>query len=127
MLDDDPLCLFLVIDGSRGQRMLFRYPFQENVTCDGERTPPQKPKVNEDIVHNPYRLKKPSEVSETSNFNSNKRLFQSGLLYGFDDDELASLLACKTNLCNTKFELDIDLVKLIGFPVLVVPSDECQG
>ena len=130
MQEDDPLCIYLVISGSRGTRLLFKYPFQEktNHNADGSsKSLAEKPRIAEDLIqhHNPYILKK-NDQHKSSPSSNKTPIFENCLLYGFHDEELASLLAPKQIMCNQKFSLSIDLVKLVGYPVLVVPDNECQ-
>ena len=110
--DEDPLSIFLVISGSRGKRMLFRYPFQ-NASGPGEgseSTDFDKILTDDVLYQNPYRMKAtPAENltnnSASSSSSSNTKSF-------FDSDgELATLMAPKPVLCDQQFELKIGQVR----------------
>ena len=115
--DEDPLSIFLVISGSRGKRMLFRYPFQNRTASQMNASYNARPA--EDVLYqNPYQVKDNSDKAwETVNNNNNNN---SMFFNVYSDSELASLMAPKTVLCDQKFELKIGQVKFIGNPVQVI-------
>jgi len=123
--EEDPICIFLVISGSRGQKMLFRYPFQDSGgSYEDSVIPKLRVKVvAEDLYQNPYQLKATDQLCDRSSMR--QLLFNNCTLYGFSDSELASLMAPKSILCNQKFDLKIDFVKLIGYPVKVLADESC--
>ncbi|XP_066914033.1 GATOR1 complex protein NPRL3-like [Clytia hemisphaerica] len=125
--EEDPISIFLVISGSRGQRMLFRYPFQETSVSYGKsiNSPQRIKSISEDIFQNPYRLNTQSSSNQEST--KNQSVLNGGSIYGFSDSELASLMAPKSILCDQKFELKIGHVKLIGYPVQVRTDGTCSG
>eukprot|EP00118_Oscarella_pearsei_P017890 m.180101 g.180101 ORF g.180101 m.180101 type:complete len:583 (+) comp39237_c0_seq41:183-1931(+) len=93
-----PLSVFLVTCGSRGDRLLFRYPHQSPVDI------PQRMKV---LPKNPYALRTPKEKSVA------------GLgveMSEYPDDVLAGLLTPKIAMCDQKFELTVDNVTFVGHP-----------
>eukprot|EP00794_Sanderia_malayensis_P000093 gene93-698_t len=114
----DPVNIVLVIAGSRGHRLLFRYPFQE--TC-------QRNDATGGIVlatgRNPFGLDrfrpdKKSDENQSSTILSNDKLF------GYPDDLLANILTPTSSLCDMNFELKIDNALFIGHPTLIENSDE---
>lgn len=113
--DEDPLSIFLVISGSRGTRMLFRYPFQNRTTNQKDVSYHTRPA--EDVLYqNPYQAKDNcGKAWETLNNNNNSMFFNV-----YDDGALASMMAPKPVLCDQKFELKIGQVKFIGNPVQVI-------
>ena len=110
----DPLNIVLVIAGSRGYRLLFRYPFKEttsNQTDGGE------------IIttgRNPFGVDRNFRKEESHS----SSILNHGKLFGYPDDILANILAPTSNLCEVNFELKIDEAVFIGHPVLVERSDD---
>ena len=115
--EEDPLSIFLVISGSRGKRMLFRYPFQNGTTNQNNTSYRTRP--TEDVLYqNPYQAKDNyGKAWDTANNNNNNNAMFFNV---YSDSELASLMAPKTVLCDQKFELKIGQVKFIGNPVQVI-------
>lgn len=118
MSDLNPVAIILVTSGTRGDRLLFRYPFEE--TDNLQQAVPSGPAKPQ--VHNPYAHK----ISEDRlNSNPNKasaQLIRNGVLVGFEDKTLANLLAVKTTLCGSKFTVKIDDVRFVGFPMQIEHS-----
>ncbi|KAL8613160.1 hypothetical protein ACOMHN_042969 [Nucella lapillus] len=115
MADLNPVAIILVTSGTRGDRLLFRYPFDETSSSPEANT--TKPRVK-----NPYAYK----ISEDSHKKPNKasgKLTSNGVLVGFEDKTLASLLAVKKTLCGSKFMVKIDDVRFVGFPIQIEHSD----
>ena len=115
MSDLNPVAIILVTSGTRGDRLLFRYPFEETENLQTSAPLcPTKPRV-----HNPYAQK----ISEDRlNSNPNKasaQLIRNGVLVGFEDRTLANLLAVKTTLCGSEFTVKIDDVRFVGFPIQI--------
>lgn len=101
----DPVSIILVTAGSRGQSLLFRYPY----------LPPSQTKRREkEIPKNRFALGKVEESTDTRNFSGIK----DGYLIGFSDSTLANILSPKSNACGNKFELKIDEVLFVGHPML---------
>lgn len=104
--------LFLVTSGSKGDRLLFRYPYE---------VPGSKNSASEKIKRSPYALLNdikdelwiPQEEYIESCENS---------LLRFDDRVLSTLFAVKPELCGQKFELKIENVRFIGHPTYL-PHD----
>ncbi|XP_057307596.1 GATOR complex protein NPRL3-like [Hydractinia symbiolongicarpus] len=121
--ENDPVNIILITSGSRGQRLLFRYPFQNPSGNAHQPSPVKNYVITEDLsasFNNPYKLidSDDTEKSTQNNF------LQNGELFGFEDALLANMLAPKLTLCDDKFELKIDHIKFVGFPVLVTHDDD---
>ncbi|XP_061718141.1 GATOR complex protein NPRL3 [Cydia pomonella] len=108
-MEVNPLNIFFVKSDSKGDRLLFRYPY----TCENRDESKQKKcgrlnpyAVNsaEDLLQNPQ--------SQTSNICK-------GQLSGFTDEMLSTLFAVKAELCNRKFELKVNDVRFVGHPTLL--------
>ncbi|XP_066293181.1 GATOR1 complex protein NPRL3-like isoform X2 [Branchiostoma lanceolatum] len=136
MADCSPISIILVSSGSlRGDRLLFRYPYQElpckpaispaivgPATADNwfERVFPfywshryanvnSLPTVAEAVATNPYVLREADCSGSTSNQG----------LTGYTDKILATLMATKTELAGDKFELKVDNLRFVGHPTLL--------
>lgn len=106
-MEVSPLSVILVKSDSKGDRLLFRYPFhlQENrATSNKARRNPYTLPVVEELLQSPT----------VSHSNINK-----GVLTGFSDEVLSSLFAVKTDLCNKKFELKVNDVRFVSHPTLL--------
>ncbi|KAL9957123.1 hypothetical protein ACROYT_G038725 [Oculina patagonica] len=101
----DPVSIILVTAGSRGQSLLFRYPFTP--PCQTERRAKEIPK-------NRFALGKVEENTDLRNFSGIK----DGHLIGFSDSTLANILSPNSDACGTKFELKVDEVLFVGHPTL---------
>ncbi|GCC18962.1 hypothetical protein chiPu_0018145 [Chiloscyllium punctatum] len=97
--DTNPISVILVSSGSRGNKLLFRYPFQRHQEQQGSQT--SKPS-------SPYALH--STVESTEDQDGDSR---------FSDVILATILATKSEMCGKKFELKIDNVRFVGHPTLL--------
>uniref|UniRef100_A0A3B3QCY1 GATOR complex protein NPRL3 n=1 Tax=Paramormyrops kingsleyae TaxID=1676925 RepID=A0A3B3QCY1_9TELE len=101
-----PISVILVSSGSRGNKLLFRYPFQ---------------RVPEDAAslaakqRSPYALNPSGDASEDPDGDSR-----------FSDIILATILATKSDMCGKKFELKIDNVRFVGHPTLLQPPHTIQ-
>ena len=104
--DLNPVAVLLVTSGTRGNRLLFRYPY-----CHETKT---KPKANKSSGQNPYALKisenlqgfKKGQQSVTS-------FLKDGVLTNFEDKTLANILCVKSDLCGKKFSVEIDDVRCV--------------
>ncbi|XP_065846842.1 GATOR1 complex protein NPRL3-like [Oscarella lobularis] len=95
-----PLSVFLVTCGSRGDRLLFRYPHQSPIDA------PQRAKA---LNRNPYALRDPDDGSES--------IRSPGVeLSEYPGDVLAGLLTPKVPMCDQKFQLTVDKVTFVGHP-----------
>ncbi|ELU15283.1 hypothetical protein CAPTEDRAFT_221562 [Capitella teleta] len=116
----NPIGIFLVSSGSNGERLLFRYP-------DGIGESPEETSKNP--KNNPYSVK------ITENFccddsHSAKSIFSNidkGMLTGYADKDLANLLAVKAPLCGKKFEVKINEVLFVGFPLHIFGSNDATS
>ena len=127
MCECDPVNIILITSSSHGQRLLFRYPYEER--CDSGADTTLKPNINETIIsedlsfisQNPYRFSKNTEEAPLT---TKELLLQNSLLYGFEDPLLATMLAPKLALCDQNFELKIEQKLFVGFLVLVTHDDD---
>ncbi|XP_010873161.1 GATOR complex protein NPRL3 isoform X2 [Esox lucius] len=93
-----PISVILVSSGSRGNKLLFRYPFQRVAGCTSLTTKQRSP----------YALNTTGDVLEDPDGDSR-----------FSDSILATILATKSDMCGKKFELKIDNVRFVGHPTLL--------
>uniref|UniRef100_A0AAY4CMU6 GATOR complex protein NPRL3 n=1 Tax=Denticeps clupeoides TaxID=299321 RepID=A0AAY4CMU6_9TELE len=94
-----PISVILVSSGSRGNKLLFRYPFQgvsEHASSSANKQ------------RNPYALNAAGDAQEDQDGDSR-----------FSDSILATILATKSDMCGKKFELKIDNVRFVGHPTLL--------
>ncbi|CAK1543169.1 unnamed protein product [Leptosia nina] len=108
-MEVNPLNIFFVKSDSKGDRLLFRYPYTtdnkgENKQKKNGRLNPYAINSTEDLLQNPQ--------SQTSNICK-------GQLSGFTDEMLSTLFAVKAELCNRKFELKVNDVRFVGHPTLL--------
>ncbi|XP_050677289.1 GATOR complex protein NPRL3 [Leptidea sinapis] len=108
-MEVNPLNIFFVKSDSKGDRLLFRYPYtlenkdeRKQEKCG--RHNPYAIHITEDLLQNPQ--------SQTSNICK-------GQLSGFTDEMLSTLFAVKAELCNRKFELKVNDVRFVGHPTLL--------
>ncbi|XP_040212951.1 GATOR complex protein NPRL3 isoform X4 [Rana temporaria] len=88
-----PISVILVSSGSRGNKLLFRYPFQRST---------------EGVPRSSYALNNSGANTEDPDGDSK-----------FSDVILATILATKSDMCGKKFELKIDNVRFVGHPTLL--------
>ncbi|XP_068100731.1 GATOR1 complex protein NPRL3 isoform X2 [Hyperolius riggenbachi] len=94
-----PISVILVSSGSRGNKLLFRYPFQRTTEWQSSQ------------ISNPrscYALNNTGANTEDPDGDSK-----------FSDVILATILATKSDMCGKKFELKIDNVRFVGHPTLL--------
>lgn len=106
-MEVNPLSVILVKSDSKGDRLLFRYPFNatENDTpSNTKRKNPYSLAETEDLLQSP-----PPPISN----------IYKGQLSGFKDEVLSTLFAVKPDLCNRKFELKVNDVRFVGHPTLL--------
>ncbi|KAG9331330.1 hypothetical protein JZ751_019496 [Albula glossodonta] len=94
-----PISVILVSSGSRGNKLLFRYPFQRVPESTSSSTTKQR---------SPYVLNSAGDATEDQDGDSR-----------FSDIILATILATKSDMCGKKFELKIDNVRFVGHPTLL--------
>ncbi|KAM4820289.1 GATOR1 complex protein NPRL3 isoform 3-T3 [Thomomys bottae] len=94
-----PISVILVSSGSRGNKLLFRYPFQRS---------PEHPAALTNKPRSRYAVNNTSDHAEDQDGDSR-----------FSDVILATILATKSEMCGQKFELKIDNVRFVGHPTLL--------
>uniref|UniRef100_A0A3Q1C079 GATOR complex protein NPRL3 n=1 Tax=Amphiprion ocellaris TaxID=80972 RepID=A0A3Q1C079_AMPOC len=94
-----PISVILVSSGSRGNKLLFRYPFQRVAECPSSLSAKQR---------SPYALHTTGDGLDDQDGDSR-----------FSDIILATILATKSDMCGKKFELKIDNVRFVGHPTLL--------
>lgn len=114
-MEVNPLSVILVKSDSKGDRLLFRYPFNQT-----EHDAPSNTKHK-----NPYSLADTEDLLQSppppiSNIHK-------GQLTGFKDEVLSTLFAVKPELCNRKFELKVNDVRFVGHPTLLSSRANEQG
>ncbi|XP_037669611.1 GATOR complex protein NPRL3 isoform X4 [Choloepus didactylus] len=97
--DTSPISVILVSSGSRGNKLLFRYPFQRS---------PEHPASQANKPHSRYAVNSTGEHADDQDGDSR-----------FSDVILATILATKSEMCGQKFELKIDNVRFVGHPTLL--------
>ncbi|XP_025092889.1 GATOR complex protein NPRL3-like [Pomacea canaliculata] len=107
MSELNPVAIILVTSGTRGDRLLFRYPFESENVKESSFISRQ----------NPYALKISEDRLSEGRKQQTSTLIHNSMLVGFEDKTLANLLAVKTRLCGSKFNVKIDEVRFVGFPV----------
>ncbi|XP_046981734.1 GATOR complex protein NPRL3 isoform X1 [Schistocerca americana] len=107
-MEPDPLSVILVKSDSKGDRLLFRYPYANDLRTESghqkRRKNPYALVVTEDLLQSP--------PPQTSNISK-------GRLTGFSDEVLSTLFAVKPELCERKFELKVNDVRFVGHPTLM--------
>uniref|UniRef100_A0A182JJY2 GATOR complex protein NPRL3 n=1 Tax=Anopheles atroparvus TaxID=41427 RepID=A0A182JJY2_ANOAO len=106
-MEVNPLSIILVKSDSKGDRLLFRYPYNlpqqfQAAVIPTRKTPYSLINAGDDILqHAP-----PSNICFDQ-------------LYGISDKDLATLFAVKSELCNQKFELKVNDVRFVSHPTLL--------
>lgn len=109
-MDTDPIGIFLVNCDSKGQRVLFRYPFPNNTVQETRRN-------HSSSKSNPYAL----HITEDTLYNSNAVNIKLDQLSEFSDELLSTLFAVKPKFNGHKFELKINDIRFIGHPTVIQP------
>ncbi|XP_060116779.1 GATOR1 complex protein NPRL3 [Heteronotia binoei] len=94
-----PISVILVSSGSRGNKLLFRFPFQRG---------PASPAAHPGKPRSRYAVSSIGDIVEDQDGDSR-----------FSDVILATILATKSEMCGKKFELKIDKVRFVGHPTLL--------
>ncbi|XP_078200270.1 GATOR1 complex protein NPRL3 isoform X4 [Callithrix jacchus] len=97
--DTSPISVILVSSGSRGNKLLFRYPFQRS---------PEHPASQTSKPRSRYAVNNTGDHADDQDGDSR-----------FSDVILATILATKSEMCGQKFELKIDNVRFVGHPTLL--------
>lgn len=110
-MEANPLSIILVKSDSKGDRLLFRYPYKTSQNLESNKTSKKKNPFSvaenhliEDVLQ--------SQVPESSNIHN-------GQLSGISDDVLSTLFAVKKELCNQKFELKVNDVRFVSHPAIM--------
>ena len=104
--DLNPVAIILVTSGTRGNRLLFRYPYSH-----GKKAKPQKSKSSRKntyavkIAENLQSVKK-GQLSVTS-------FLKDGIMTNVSDKILANILCVKSDLCGKKFSVEIEDVRFV--------------
>lgn len=110
-MEPNPLSIILVKSDSKGDRLLFRYPYAADARSEAgqqsRRRNPYALTISEDLLQTP--------PPQTSNICK-------GRLTGFSDEVLSTLFAVKPELCERKFELKVNDVRFVGHPTLLSDS-----
>ncbi|NXR26143.1 NPRL3 protein, partial [Cinclus mexicanus] len=91
--------VILVSSGSRGNKLLFRFPFQRGA---------EHPAAQDNKPRSRYAVNGSGDTTEDQDGDSR-----------FSDVILATILATKSDMCGKKFELKIDNVRFVGHPTLL--------
>lgn len=106
-MEVNPLSIILVKSDSKGDRLLFRYPYSSDAKPDNDpknnRKNPYALIISEDLLQSP--------PPQTSNISK-------GNITGLTDEVLSNLFAVKPELCERKFELKVNDVRFVGHPTL---------
>ncbi|KAL1131278.1 hypothetical protein AAG570_010896 [Ranatra chinensis] len=117
-MDADPLSVILVKSDSKGDRLLFRYPFAANERAENLQKHLRR--------KNPYALTASCfEESFTGggDVGQHSYLDDAGLT-GFSDQVLSNLFAVKQELAEAKFELKANDVRFVGHPTSLFPCSK---
>ncbi|KAH8370497.1 hypothetical protein KR093_003681, partial [Drosophila rubida] len=123
-MEVNPLAVILVYFDSKGDRLLYRYPYQTlGQTLKLEE--PHEEQTNK--KRNPFAVAHTDDLLQTPTHQHPTQQCQGqgqGQLQGFADDVLSALFAVKPQLCNQKFELKLNDVRFVSHPTLisVVPA-----
>uniref|UniRef100_A0A069DUL5 GATOR complex protein NPRL3 n=1 Tax=Panstrongylus megistus TaxID=65343 RepID=A0A069DUL5_9HEMI len=109
-MDADPLSVILVKSDSKGDRLLFRFPYSAH---EGQENGKQQHRKN------PYALTVSESIQGDPPIQKLNRT--NGYLANFPDEVLSNLFAVKPELCESKFELKVNNVRFVGHPSLVQP------
>ncbi|XP_030569746.1 GATOR complex protein NPRL3 [Drosophila novamexicana] len=120
-MEVNPLAVILVYFDSKGDRLLYRYPYQTL----GQTLKLEEPR--EELVNkkrNPFAVAHTDDLLQTATHQTQTQSQGPGQLQGFADDVLSALFAVKPQLCNQKFELKLNDVRFVSHPTLisVVPT-----
>ncbi|XP_066496830.1 GATOR1 complex protein NPRL3 isoform X1 [Tiliqua scincoides] len=107
-----PISVILVSSGSRGNKLLFRFPFQRG---------PGNPAAQTGKPRSRYAVNSIGDNVEDPDGDSREPcpLSDEQVVSGFSDVILATILATKSDMCGKKFELKIDNVRFVGHPTLL--------
>lgn len=118
-MEVNPLAVIFVYFDSKGDRLLYRYPYQPL----GQTLKLEEPREeHNNKKRNPFAVASTDDLLQTPTHQNSSQV--QGQLQGFADDVLSALFAVKPQLCNQKFELKLNDVRFVSHPTLisVVPA-----
>lgn len=107
-MEANPLSIILVKSDSKGDRLLFRYPYKTSQNLESSKTNKKKNPFSVALIEDVLQ----SQIPESSNIHN-------GQLSGISDDVLSTLFAVKKELCNQKFELKVNDVRFVSHPAIM--------
>ncbi|KAH8373518.1 hypothetical protein KR009_011967 [Drosophila setifemur] len=113
----NPLAVILVYFDSKGDRLLYRYPYQtlgQTEVASEEQRKSRK--------RNPFAVAHVDDLLQTSSYMGASQ--GQGQLQGFADEVLSALFAVKPQLCNQKFELKLNDVRFVSHPTLIPHKEQ---
>ncbi|XP_017138539.1 GATOR complex protein NPRL3 [Drosophila miranda] len=113
----NPLAVILVYFDSKGDRLLYRYPYQTLGQTEVATEEQRKSRKR-----NPYAVANTDDLLQTPTHISAAK--SQGQLQGFADDVLSALFAVKPQLCNQKFELKLNDVRFVSHPTLIPHKEQ---
>ncbi|KAH8239040.1 hypothetical protein KR032_000114 [Drosophila birchii] len=111
----NPLAVILVYFDSKGDRLLYRYPYQtlgQTEVASEEQRKSRK--------RNPFAVAHVDDLLQAPTQGQ-------GQLQGFADEVLSALFAVKPQLCNQKFELKLNDVRFVSHPTLIPHKEQRAG
>ncbi|KAI9564992.1 hypothetical protein GHT06_008734 [Daphnia sinensis] len=114
-MDINPLAVILVENGSKGDRLLFRFPYDTQVT------PSYSKRTRTKQLQTPYSQGSAEDMPKTNIAYSSTI---SGSVHSFPSKVLSNLFAVKSELCGKKFEIKINDIRFVGHPLLVYHQGE---
>lgn len=124
-MEVNPLSIILVKSDSKGDRLLFRYPYQNsNSHQNGVQQSKNSRKTPYSLTTTPDVLPQTSNIHQgkflhTKHNDPENKSLLSGQLCGFSDEVLSTLFAVHAELCNRKFELKVNDVRFVSHPTLM--------
>ncbi|KAH8257510.1 hypothetical protein KR038_010939 [Drosophila bunnanda] len=103
----NPLAVILVYFDSKGDRLLYRYPYQTLGKTEVASEEQRKSRKR-----NPFAVAHVDDLLQAPTQGQ-------GQLQGFADEVLSALFAVKPQLCNQKFELKLNDVRFVSHPTLI--------
>ncbi|XP_023178287.2 GATOR complex protein NPRL3 [Drosophila hydei] len=121
-MEVNPLAVILVYFDSKGDRLLYRYPYH-TLGQPHKLEEPREELVNK--KRNPFAVAHTDDLLQTPTQQSQNQ--GTGQLQGFADDVLSALFAVKPQLCNQKFELKLNDVRFVSHPTLISSASTVQA
>lgn len=116
-MEVNPVSVILVKADSKGDRLLFRYPYEVQKNDISSKT--------NEIKKNPYAVSITDDVLQNTPPPASNII--NGELRGFTDEVLSTLFAVKPELTNQKFELKVNDVRFVSHPTQMQPKDDSNG